>query len=141
MKAAIACSGLLVASLALSGCGGGSSYGTSSPAAPSATGTTATPSTATTVTIVGSSGSGAFSPNPVNVSSGGEVVFQNNDTRTHHIVMDDGSADAGTIAPGATSGAISVKSGGNYHCSIHPSMVGSINGSVTGGGNTPYSAR
>ena len=44
--------------------------------------------------------------------------------------MDDGSADLGDIAPGATSRGFTVRSGSalNFHCTLHPSMVGSING-------------
>ena len=44
--------------------------------------------------------------------------------------MDDGSADLGDIAPGATSRAFTVRSGSalTFHCTLHASMVGSING-------------
>ena len=46
--------------------------------------------------------------------------------------MDDGSADLGDIAPGATSRGFTVRSASafNFHCSLHPSMVGSINGAT-----------
>jgi hypothetical protein len=43
--------------------------------------------------------------------------------------MDDGSADFGSLSPGASSQAKAVTSG-NFHCANHPSMVGSINGAV-----------
>lgn len=57
------------------------------------------------------------------------VAFKNNDTVTHHIVMNDGSADFGDIAPGATSQAMMAPTkAANYHCTIHPTMVGTING-------------
>jgi hypothetical protein len=57
-------------------------------------------------------------------------MFRNNDTVLHRIVMDDGSADLGDIAPGAMSRGFTVRSGSAllFHCTIHPSMVGSING-------------
>ena len=59
------------------------------------------------------------------------MIFKNNDTTTtHHIVMDDGSIDFGSLSPGASSPAKSVGAGGNFHCANHPSMVGSINGAV-----------
>ena len=45
----------------------------------------------------------------------------------HHIVMDDGSGDAGSIVPGASSTLMLKGNGGNYHCENHPTMVGSIN--------------
>jgi plastocyanin len=113
--------------LVVVGCGGGDS---SMPPAPTPSPTNATPSTAT-VTIVGSSGSQAFSPDPVMVASGGTVTFKNNDSTVHHIVLDDGSgADLGNIAPGASQTVTLKGSGGNYHCMLHASMVGSINGSA-----------
>ena len=59
-------------------------------------------------------------------------MFRNNDSTLHRIVMDDGSADLGDIAPGATSRGFTVRSGSalNFHCTLHPSMVGSINGAT-----------
>lgn len=108
--------------VALWGCGGSS--GTGSPTTPSGG-----PQTVT-VAIVSSTGNGAYKPNPVTANPGDTVTFRNNDTTTHHIVLDDGSADLGTIAPGSTSSGVAVHSTSalNYHCTIHPSMVGSING-------------
>ena len=44
------------------------------------------------------------------------------------VVSDDGSADLGDIAPGSTKSMTLRNSGGNYHCTIHSSMVGSVNG-------------
>jgi plastocyanin len=108
-------------------CGGGSS----SPAAPS----TSTPPPAggnsVTVTISSATGPSSFSPNPVPAASGDSVVFKNNDAaNTHHIVMDDGSADLGSLAPGQTSKTVTVKGGANFHCANHPWMVGAINQAV-----------
>lgn len=125
----------MAASLLLaSGCGG-SSYPSAAPSATPQPGTNGTSST-TTIAIVGSSGNQAYTPNPAQVPQGGQVMFKNQDTRTHHIVMDDGSADFGTMAPGDSSGAKAL-SGGNYHCTIHPSMVGSINGTAAPTPNCP----
>ncbi len=107
-------------------CGGRSS----SPAAPSST-TPATTGPTIMVNIGSSLTSSAFNPNPVPASAGDTVAFKNNDTTTHHIVMDDGSGDLGNLTPGATSKSIIVKStGGQFHCTIHPSMVGAINGPI-----------
>lgn len=104
---------------AASGCGGGGSTPTS-PGGSSST---------VNVSIVGVAGNGSYVPNPV-PTSGNQVVFKNNDTvNTHHIVMDNGSADFGTLAPGASSPAKAVTSG-TFHCTNHPSMVGSINGAT-----------
>jgi len=111
------------------GCGGGSS----SPSGPSpAPGGGGSGSTATvTVQIVADTAATAFNPNPVAVSVGDTVAFKNNGTTTHHIVFDDGSADFGPLNPGHTSQAVTIKAGGaKFHCTIHSSMVGAVNGSV-----------
>jgi len=109
-------------------CGGSSG----SPTGPSNNPAPTTPAS-TTVDIVGIDGFGAYSPNPVNVTQGATMVWKNSTSTAHHIVMDDGSGDTGTIAAGATSKAITINSStGTYHCTIHPSMKGSINGAPTG---------
>ena len=103
--------------MSASRCGG------STPTTPGST----TPPGIVTVSIVGTQGNGSYVPNPV-PTSGNQVVFKNNDVvNTHHIVMDDGSADFGNLSPGASGPARAVTSG-NFHCTNHPSMVGSING-------------
>jgi plastocyanin len=47
---------------------------------------------------------------------------------THHIIADNGSFDAGDIPPGSTSSPIKMTTAGSiaYHCTIHPTMVGSL---------------
>jgi plastocyanin len=131
---------LAAAALWAVGCGGGGGGAYSTPTAPSAS-TSATPAAATTpatsggnvtVSIVGSAGSGAFSPNPAPASSGQSVSFRNNDATIHHLVADNGTWDSGDIGPGALSKTLSVTSTNalTFHCTIHPTMVGSINGSV-----------
>ena len=79
-----------------------------------------------TINIVGQNGTQAFSPNPA--SFGGQtIVFKNNDSVSHRVFLNDGSIDTGSIAPGATSAQLQMPSSGtNYHCSIHPGMVGSV---------------
>ena len=116
----------ILGALALWSCGG------STPAAPTpAPGPGPGPNAATvTVNIVGSIGNQAYRPNPVSANTGDTLQFRNNDTAMHHIVIDDGSADLGDIGPGATSRGVTLRSGNtlNFHCTMHPSMVGSING-------------
>jgi plastocyanin len=118
---------VLASAVAAAQCGGGSSNnnsssgGGSNPAGPGPT-----PSTIT-ISIVGTLGNGSYVPNPVPVSSGEQVIFRNTDSVAHRIVMNDGSADFGNLAPGASSQARAVASG-DFHCTTHPSMVGSING-------------
>jgi plastocyanin len=86
------------------------------------------------VAIIGSAGSGSFAPNPVDAAVGSTVVWRNSDSTLHHIVLDNGT-DVGNVSPGATSRSIQVTSSGavGFHCTIHPSMVGTINGSASSG--------
>lgn len=106
-----------IAGILFGGCGDGSTPSSPSTAAPA------------TITIVGQNGAQAFSPNPA--SFGGQtVVFRNNDSVVHRVVLNDSSIDTGDIAPGATSRAVSMPSGGtNYHCQLHPGMIGAVSGS------------
>src|SRR4029450_5672375 len=66
----------------------------------------------------------SFSPNPSTVPPGQVVVWHNRDSTTHRIVLDDGRFDAGTVAPGAFTGGMTLNNPGPYHCTIHPEMVG-----------------
>jgi plastocyanin len=120
----------MAGTVAMWSCGGGSA--SSSYASPAAPGAAPAPSGASiTVNIGASTGAAAYNPNPVPGAAGDTVAFRNNDSTTHHIVLDDGSADLGNLAPGATSRTVTVKAGGNsFHCTIHSSMVGAINGPV-----------
>jgi plastocyanin len=111
-------------------CAGGGGTSGSSPTTPAAPSSPA--SQTITVTIVSSIGNQAYRPNPVAASSGDTVMFRNNDAAMHHIVMDDGSADLGEMAPGALSRGVTVRNANatRFHCTLHPSMVGSINGNT-----------
>jgi plastocyanin len=107
------------------------SCGSSNAVTPSPT--TPTPaSTNIVVNIASSSGAAAYNPNPVQAAVGTKVGFKNSDSVTHHIVMDDGSMDFGALASGAMSPTLTVASGTDtkFHCTIHASMVGAINGPV-----------
>lgn len=118
--------GMIVVGVSTWSCGGSSS---SNPAGPAAGNTT------TTVSIIGQRGAQSFSPNPAPIAQGSMFVFHNQDNTVHHIVMNDGSLDVGEIAPGASSPALRMGTdGANYHCTIHPTMIGSINRST---GNPP----
>jgi plastocyanin len=79
-----------------------------------------------TINVVADKGTQSFSPNPATLPAGQVVVWRNVDSITHRVVLDNGSLDTGDIAAGASSQAMSINNGGPYHCSIHPSMVGTI---------------
>jgi hypothetical protein len=56
-------------------------------------------------------------------------MFRNSDSQMHHIVID-GGPDLLAVGPGSTSRGFTVANGNavNFHCTLHSSMVGSING-------------
>jgi plastocyanin len=79
-----------------------------------------------TINIVGTFGPIAFLPNPLVADVAETIVWTNDDLRLHHIVLDDGT-EIGNLAPGESSLPIAVPAPVvSYHCTIHPSMVGSI---------------
>jgi plastocyanin len=106
----------VAAGLILSACGGG---GSSTPISPGPN--------VLTITITRQNGAQSFSPNPA--SAGGQtVVFRNADSVVHRVLLNDGSIDTGNIAPGATSSEVQMPgSGTNYHCALHPDMIGAVN--------------
>jgi plastocyanin len=143
MRSSLVLIGALATAITVASCGGNSTPA-ATPAAPSTTpqpSPTPTPAPAAiTVSIVSSTlGSGSFVPNPVPANMGDMVAFKNNDVTTHHIVLDNGTADLGTLPPGATTSTITVSSTAalSFHCTIHPSMVGSINGAAPAPQPTP----
>jgi len=82
-----------------------------------------------TITIKGTSGGMSFSPASASVTVGQQVRWHNADSITHTATQDGSGFDTGSIAPGGTSGPITLGAAGSisYHCAIHPSMVGSVN--------------
>jgi plastocyanin len=110
------------------GCGGGGGNPGGPSGQPPATG----PST---ISIVGDRANQSFAPNPGAGGVDQAVVWRNNDSVTHRIVVNDTQLDTGDIAPGATSRTLLIPAGGaNYHCTIHPGMVGAVTAS---GGQPP----
>jgi plastocyanin len=95
-------------------CGGGSS-----PSSPAPTGPI-------TINIIGDRGAQSFSPNPA-TAAGQQVVFRNTDSVVHRVQLNDGTLDTGDIAPGGTSRAVTMPTAGtNYHCMLHPGMIGAV---------------
>jgi plastocyanin len=94
---------------------------------PTPTPSPAPPSAIVTINVLGVDGVQSFSPNPATLPAGQRVVWHNVDSITHRVVLNDGSLDTGNLAPGASSQPMTINTGGGpYHCSIHPSMVGTL---------------
>ena len=116
--------------LAAASCGGGG-YTAPTPSGGGGGGTTGG-TNIVTITIKGVNGKQSFDPNPASVQAGQMVVFKNADVVTHHVALDDLSLETGDIAPGASSQPLAVGAVNKaYHCSMHPSMVGSFNAAAT----------
>ena len=85
--------------------------------------TTTAPDAATTITIHNL----AFDPSTIIVTVGTTVTWVNNDGTTHTVTADGGAFDSGSLAGGATFQFTFDQVGDfAYHCSIHPSMQGTI---------------
>ena len=119
----LAAASLAALTLGVAACGGS---GTPSPTAPD--GASAPPAGAVVIDIVGVNGAQSYAPNPATVTAGQTVVWHNVDTTTHRVVLDDRALDTGNIAPGRFSAPMVLPASGPYHCTIHPSMVGTIAG-------------
>ena len=53
------------------------------------------------------------------------------DSIIHRVRLNDGSIDTGNLAPGGTSSAVLMPAlGTHYHCTIHPDMIGAVNGTT-----------
>ncbi len=79
------------------------------------------------ITINGMQGANSYSPNPAAVKVGQTVSWHNADAIAHTATGT--GFDTGSIAPGATSAPMAFNTAGtlSYHCSFHPSMVGTLN--------------
>lgn len=101
-------------------------------ATPTATDTPAATATATTagtvvITINGIAGGMSFAPATADGTASQKVRWHNGDTTTHRVVDNGGAFDTGNIAAGASSSDQTVAPGTHpYHCSIHPSMTGTL---------------
>jgi plastocyanin len=85
-----------------------------------------------------------FSPSTLTVPVGTTVTWKNLDNVAHHVVSDTGAFDSGTLNNGQSYNFTFTKAGNYpYHCSIHPSMTGTIivTGTGTGSGTSNQSTQ
>jgi plastocyanin len=81
------------------------------------------------ITINGNNGGMSFSPASANVQVGQTVAWHNADSMAHTATQNGSGFNTGTIPAGTTSAPMAMNSTGalGYHCSIHPSMTGTLN--------------
>jgi len=69
----------------------------------------------------------AMNPDNVTVSKGGKVTWTNKDSVVHTVTADNGEFDSDQIDPGKTwSHTFDTAGTFGYHCTIHPSMAGTV---------------
>lgn len=107
----------------------GSSQGPASSVAPSsapsaAGGAAGAPAAgAPAVTIKGF----AFNPAAITVPAGTTITWTNEDSARHTVTLDNGAVTSDALSTGATYSQTFTSAGTfAYHCSIHPSMKGSV---------------
>jgi plastocyanin len=116
--------------LAIAACSGTSTPAPSVPpsvapsaAASAAPSTAASAATGSAVSIANFS----FQPPTMTIAVGTTVTWTNNDSTGHTVTADDGSFKSDKLATGASFSQTFAKAGTfAYHCSIHPSMTGTI---------------
>jgi len=127
-RAAVAA--VFAAALLAVSCGGGGSSSmpptSGTPAGSTNDGSSGSPDVL--ITIAGMS----FSPGTMAVKAGQTVAWKNNDGMAHTATQDQGVFDTGSIPPGGTSKPITISDTSKltYHCSVHPGMVGALNGTA-----------
>jgi|RhiMetdeSRZDD1v2_1073273.scaffolds.fasta_scaffold33681_5 plastocyanin len=118
---------LLVAAVAIiaAACNG---TGPSAYGAPASTATTTTASTtAATATNAATIKGFSFQPDVLKVKVGAKVTWTNDDTVAHTVTADTNSFASGNLQPGGSFSFTFTRPGTYaYHCSIHPSMHGSV---------------
>lgn len=112
---------IIAAAFAFSACGSSSSPSSPSPSSPG-------PGPDVTINITGINGSQSFAPSPTTLKVGQRVMWKNTDTRSHDAAADGGAFTTAVLAAGSTSDPVTMNTPGTftYHCTIHPSMVGTV---------------
>lgn len=119
MLSCLACSVLLLLLCMAAGCSSSPAQATAAPAQPAPTG-------GNTVMMKNF----AFDPPALTVKTGTAVTWVNQDSATHTVVSDTGSPESFSSEPlpngGTYTRTFSAPATYSYHCSIHPSMKGTI---------------
>ena len=114
---------LLVAAVAIiaAACNGTGSTAYGAPASTAATTAAATATNAATIRGF------SFQPDVLKVKVGAKVTWTNDDTVAHTVTADTNSFASGNLQPGGSFSFTFTRPGTYaYHCSIHPSLHGSV---------------
>ena len=105
----------------------GSNY-SSTPSSPSPSPAPGGPASAVTIPSGAATlANRAFAPDEVDVAVGDTVTWTNNDSVSHTSTSDRSGWDSGVVAPGGHfSFAFPAAGTYQYHCAIHPGMVGTV---------------
>lgn len=69
----------------------------------------------------------AFEPSILTIASGRtDITVTNADAAAHTFTLDDGSVDEAVPAGGSTTVTVDLSASAGFHCSIHPSMTGTL---------------
>ena len=100
----------------------------SSPPAPESTETAGGTSSSVTIPMGAEDlGNRAYNPGEVSVAIGGTVTWVNMDRESHTSTSNSSRWDSGIIAPGRQFSSTFPTAGTfQYHCAIHPGMVGTV---------------
>jgi plastocyanin len=113
----------LAALLAVGACSSGSSAapGGASAAPPSTAGSPAAAAAAVAIKDF------AFNPGTIQAKVGQNITWTNQDSTAHTVTLDDKSVDSGNVQPNANYSHAFTQAGTfTYHCSIHPTMKGTV---------------
>jgi plastocyanin len=119
----------LSTALLLAACSGGTPTSVPTAGGPAATtaGGPCTDSTGTT-TVSASAVGNAWTPAAVSAKVGDVITWTNQDTVPHKVALDDGSCQMSANISGGSKASLVFSAAGTYpfHCSVHPSMKGTI---------------
>ncbi|MBP7632488.1 MAG: cupredoxin domain-containing protein, partial [Acidimicrobiales bacterium] len=120
---------LALALAVLTGCGSGDGddRGAGDPAVTATTSSAPTPAAGASDAVPAEISGFRFEPEEIRVAAGGEVRWTNADEVRHTVTADDGTFDLGLDGEGSGGSHRFTEPGTHaYHCSVHPSMTGTV---------------
>ena len=109
------------------GSGDGDDRGAGDPAVTATTSSAPTPAAGASDAVPAEISGFRFEPEEIRVAAGGEVRWTNADEVRHTVTADDGTFDLGLDGVGSAGSHRFAEPGTHaYHCSVHPSMTGTV---------------